>query len=424
MDPAFAIEADHLSKCYTLRHARKDENGMETHELWALKDVSFRIRKGTTVGIIGPNGSGKSTLLQILSGVTKPTSGTVKIRGKVASILDIGAGFHQELSGRENIYLNGQLHGFKRSEIKARFDEIVAFSGIGKFIDEPVKNYSSGMYLRLAFSIMANLDFDVYLLDEVMSVGDAEFMFKAREKIQELYRTSKTIVFVSHNLSELQNQQLYFLLEYGVLREVTERKGLLNDYLEHRLNALEVPVSTKNQEITDLSRYPGSPELIVRKISFNQESDFFRSDLAFTVGIEYEKMTDEDTFDVLLNISDYQDNIILSSSPFVSGDFSSEKPAGRYRYACTIPPHTFNAQVYKLSFFFLKNSSQGLYSVETSEVRNLKQQATVEIPLRLTNVILFKPAFFKNGQPMDFSLLNLSGRLLSGFSWVQDQPHF
>src|SRR5690606_19206903 len=131
--------------------------------------------KGENVGIIGPNGSGKSTLLKILAGVTKPTSGTVDINGRIASILDIGAGFHPELSGKENVFLNGQILGFAKSEIAPKYKEIVEFSGIGKYIDEPVKNYSNGMYLRLAFSIMVHLDFDIYLFDEVMSVGDAEF---------------------------------------------------------------------------------------------------------------------------------------------------------------------------------------------------------------------------------------------------------
>jgi ABC-type polysaccharide/polyol phosphate transport system ATPase subunit len=141
--------------------------------------VNFEIKKGESVGIVGPNGSGKSTLLKILAGITKPTTGKVEVFGRVASILDIGAGFHPELSGRENVLLNGQIHGFSKKEIQSRFDEIVAFSGIEKFIEEPVKNYSNGMYLRLAFSIMAHLDFDIYLFDEVMGVGDEEFRKKS-----------------------------------------------------------------------------------------------------------------------------------------------------------------------------------------------------------------------------------------------------
>lgn len=199
MNSDIAIQVEDLSKCYTLHHPILDGEGSVTRELWALNAVSFEIRKGESVGILGPNGSGKSTLLKILAGVTKPSAGKVTIRGRVASILDVGAGFHPELSGRENVFLNGQLLGFSRKEIEARLDEILEFSGIDRFIEEPVKNYSNGMYLRLAFSIMAHLDFDVYLLDEVLSVGDAAFRNKISQKFNEL--KDKTVVYAFHGLS-------------------------------------------------------------------------------------------------------------------------------------------------------------------------------------------------------------------------------
>lgn len=206
MNNDIAIKVENLSKVFSLRQPRKDDNGNLSHEYWTLKDLSFEIKKGESIGIIGPNGSGKSTLLKILAGVSKPTSGTVKIRGKVASILDIGAGFHPELSGRENVFLNGQIHGFSKKEIEAKFNEIVTFSGIEKFIDEPVKNYSNGMYLRLAFSIMAHLDFDVYLLDEVLSVGDAEFRERIRDFIAKWAKNiSKTFVIVTHDIDSIAN---------------------------------------------------------------------------------------------------------------------------------------------------------------------------------------------------------------------------
>jgi lipopolysaccharide transport system ATP-binding protein len=199
MNNDVAIKVENLSKKYILQHAIKDEQGNDTKELWALKDVSFEIKKGESVGIIGPNGSGKSTLLKVLAGVTKPTGGKVEIYGRVASILDIGAGFHPELSGRENVFLNGQILGFSKNEIHRKFDEIIDFSGIEKFIDEPVKNYSNGMYLRLAFSIMAHLDFDIYLLDEVLSVGDEEFQNKCLHKISTINKLNKTFFITHHN---------------------------------------------------------------------------------------------------------------------------------------------------------------------------------------------------------------------------------
>lgn len=203
LDESIAIKVDGLSKVYQLREQVYDGLGNLTKDHWALKDVSFEVEKGESVGIVGPNGSGKSTLLQILAGITRPTSGSVQIRGRVASILDIGAGFHPELSGRENVYLNGQIHGFTKNEIQNKFADILAFSGIEKFIDEPVKNYSQGMYLRLAFSIMAHLDFDVYLLDEVLGVGDVVFQEKCKSFFLDQRQQSKTIIIVNHNLFEL-----------------------------------------------------------------------------------------------------------------------------------------------------------------------------------------------------------------------------
>lgn len=200
MDNDVAIKVENLSKVFLLRQPQTDENGNVVYENWAIKDISFEIKKGSSVGIIGPNGSGKSTLMKILAGVTQPTSGKISIRGKVASILDIGAGFHPELNGRENVFLNGQIHGFSKKEIERKFDDIVTFSGIEKFIDEPVKTYSNGMYLRLAFSIMAHLDFEVYLLDEVLSVGDQEFQNQCLLKIREINSTGKTFLIIHHNL--------------------------------------------------------------------------------------------------------------------------------------------------------------------------------------------------------------------------------
>lgn len=209
-----AIKISGLSKKYQLQHPIVQKDGSMSKELWALRNIDLEIKKGEHVGLIGPNGSGKSTLLKILSGITKPTSGTAELNGRVASILDIGAGFHPELNGKENVFLNGQLLGFSKNEIKNKFEEIVSFSGIEKFIYEPVKNYSSGMYLRLAFSIMANLDFDIYLLDEVMNVGDEEFRIKTKA----IFQQEKTILLISHNMNEVSDLTQYFIhMKNGVL---------------------------------------------------------------------------------------------------------------------------------------------------------------------------------------------------------------
>lgn len=179
-------------------------NGERDTKFWALKDVSFEVKRGEVVGVIGRNGAGKSTLLKILSRITEPTEGHVQIQGRVASLLEVGTGFHQELTGRENIYLNGAILGMKRSEIQRKFDEIVAFSEVEKFIDTPVKHYSSGMYLRLAFAVAAHLEPEILLVDEVLAVGDAAFQKKCLGKMGEVAKEGRTIIFVSHDLTAIQ----------------------------------------------------------------------------------------------------------------------------------------------------------------------------------------------------------------------------
>ncbi len=169
-------------------------------EFWALSDINLEIHEGETVGIIGPNGAGKSTLLKILSRITSPTCGTMRYRGRLASLLEVGTGFHRELTGRENIFLNGSILGMRRSEITRRLDEIVAFSGVEAFLDMPVKFYSSGMYVRLAFAVAAHLETDILLVDEVLAVGDAEFQKKCLARMDEVTRQGRTVIFVSHNM--------------------------------------------------------------------------------------------------------------------------------------------------------------------------------------------------------------------------------
>jgi lipopolysaccharide transport system ATP-binding protein len=209
------IKVENLSKLYFLGGAKhnslrdaimsfvKNPRRDKKNELWALNDVSFDVKDGETLGIIGRNGAGKSTLLKILSRITKPTRGTAEIRGRVGSLLEVGTGFHQELSGRDNIFLNGAILGMKRAEIEAKFDEIVAFSEIEKFIDTPVKHYSSGMYMRLAFSVAAHLEPEILIVDEVLAVGDVSFQKKCLRKMREVGQTGRTVLFVSHDMQSI-----------------------------------------------------------------------------------------------------------------------------------------------------------------------------------------------------------------------------
>ena len=189
-------------------------------DVWALRDVSFEVKRGEVVGVIGHNGAGKSTLLKILSGITEPTQGRARVKGRVGSLLEVGTGFHNELTGRENIYLNGAILGMKKAEIARKFDEIVAFSEVERFLDTPVKHYSSGMYMRLAFAVAAHLDPEILLVDEVLAVGDAAFQKKCLGKMGEVATAGRTIIFVSHNMaavSALCSRGL--LLERGILQQ-------------------------------------------------------------------------------------------------------------------------------------------------------------------------------------------------------------
>jgi lipopolysaccharide transport system ATP-binding protein len=212
------ISVRDLSKAYTISHAsdcattlaeaiaqrvRHPLRRMERETFWAVKDVSFDVKRGDVVGVIGRNGAGKSTLFKLLSRITPPTAGTIDLYGRVGSLLEVGTGFSAELTGRENIYLNGTILGMKRQEIRARFDEIVEFSGVHAFLDTPVKRYSSGMYVRLAFAVAAHLDPEILIVDEVLSVGDAEFQEKCLGRIREVARNGRTVLFVSHNMTSV-----------------------------------------------------------------------------------------------------------------------------------------------------------------------------------------------------------------------------
>jgi lipopolysaccharide transport system ATP-binding protein len=254
-----AIKIEHLSKMYRLGeinngtlwqdiqtwaaiklkkedpHSKIGENkysGDKDH-FWALKDISFDVKQGDRIGIIGKNGAGKSTLLKILSRITTPTEGTIKIKGKVASLLEVGTGFHGELSGRDNIYLNGAILGMKKRRINEKLDSIIEFSGIEQHIDTPVKRYSSGMYVRLAFAVAAHLDSDILIADEVLAVGDAEFQKKALGKMQDLSTSEgRTVLFVSHNMGAIKHLCNYgILLEKGELKYNCDIQKIIEKYL-------------------------------------------------------------------------------------------------------------------------------------------------------------------------------------------------
>ena len=232
-----------------------------TEEFWALKDVSFEIKQGDRVCIIGRNGAGKSTLLKILSRITEPTTGRVAIKGRVASLLEVGTGFHPELTGRENIYLNGAILGMSKAEIKSKFDEIVAFSEVEKFLDTPVKRYSSGMYVRLAFAVAAHLEPEILVVDEVLAVGDAKFQKKCLGKMGEVATQGRTVLFVSHQMSAIENLcSRTIVLRFGEVSFDGNTKSAVNYYLK------DLEEHTKNIKFAELKR-SGTGELQITGFS-------------------------------------------------------------------------------------------------------------------------------------------------------------
>ena len=256
--------------------------GDEVEEFWALKDVSFEVKRGEVVGIIGRNGAGKSTLLKVLSRITEPSEGRVMISGRVASLLEVGTGFHPELTGRENIYLNGAILGMRRAEIKHRFDEIVAFAEVGQFLDTPVKRYSSGMYVRLAFAVAAYIEPEILVVDEVLAVGDAEFQKKCLGKMRDFSKSGRTVLFVSHNMAAVHALCASgILLDHGRLAFKGTSREAVDRYLEPALSVAAGFRSRALSKHISLIHLEATPK-VVRchgRMVFNVELEASESDL-------------------------------------------------------------------------------------------------------------------------------------------------
>lgn len=252
--------------------------------VWALRDINFEINRGEVWGVVGKNGAGKSTLLKLLSRITTPSTGIIKINGKMASLLEVGTGFHGELTGRENIFLNGAILGMKRKEIASKLDEIVAFAGVEKYIDTPVKRYSSGMYVRLAFAVAAHLDTDILILDEVLAVGDASFQRKCLGKMNDAATNQgKTVLFVSHNLSQVQGLcKKGMLLENGQLKLTGDINRVVSEYVLGNQQASHI-------DITQLPRVgPKSMDFFIRKLNFITDATNITENEPIEFEIEFE----------------------------------------------------------------------------------------------------------------------------------------
>lgn len=312
--------------------------------IWALKDITFDVRQGQALGIVGRNGAGKSTLLKILSRVTDPTEGYGEMRGRVGSLLEVGTGFHPELTGRENIFLNGAILGMTRKEILARFDEIVDFSEVAQFIDTPVKRYSSGMYLRLAFAVAAHLEPEILVVDEVLAVGDADFQRKCLGKMGDVAQQGRTVLFVSHNMSSiLRLTEETLVLEKGKVLLRAPSAEAVDFYLNRGLSKLgerfweedEVPASAA----------PFRPLAIRVRAKDGAVSDTVRSVEPFTIEIEYALEEDLTGLRVGFYLMSTRGEPIFTSFDTDSSELFQAFPArgkGTYTSRCVIPANTLN----------------------------------------------------------------------------------
>jgi lipopolysaccharide transport system ATP-binding protein len=314
-----AISAHSLSKQYDLGEGSLLDfiRGKSSSEkFWALRDVSFEIREHEAVGIVGSNGAGKSTLLKILSRVTAPTQGRARIRGRIGTILEVGTGFHPELTGRENIYLSGTILGMRRSEIDRRFDEIVDFAGVEKFVDTPVKRYSSGMYVRLAFAVAAHLDPDILIVDEVLAVGDVSFQKKCLAKMDSsINQDGRTIIFVSHNMQAIRNLcSRALLLERGSLVADGPVGDVLSRYAAGQQTSFDVRQSSMRNR---LNRTRGHAKITAFSVSSPGQSQHqnwsFNSGEALELNVSYEIQEPIGTLDVVVSFASAGSGEVITS---------------------------------------------------------------------------------------------------------------
>ena len=341
-----------------LHPMRAGSRGNSVEEIWALKDVSFEVKQGDRVGIIGRNGAGKSTLLKILSRITEPTKGRVRIKGRVGSLLEVGTGFHPELTGRENIFLNGAILGMTKAEIKRKFDEIVDFAEIEKFLDTPVKRYSSGMYVRLAFSVAAHLDPEVLLIDEVLAVGDTQFQKKCIGKMKDVRSSSQTILFVSHNMTAVRalcNRAI--LVKQGCLAKDGCPTDVVGEYMDNFSSQSRV------REWKDEEKAPKNSTATIRKVSIcdagGEEIDRVFTDTDFHVEIDYTVNVDGSSVGLTVVFNDSENNCVFGSiNNHEINFYGKSMKKGVYKSICSVPANLFNNGFYFINItIFGKNYS-------------------------------------------------------------------
>ena len=345
--------------------------------VWSLRDINFEIEQGDAVGIIGRNGAGKSTLLKILSKVTQPTTGKIYTQGRIASLLEVGTGFHPEMTGRENIFLNGAILGMTKKEIKRKFDEIVAFSGVERYIDTPVKRYSSGMYVRLAFAVAAHLESEILIVDEVLAVGDAEFQKKCLGKMNDVTKgEGRTILFVSHNLTAIKElcrsgillDQGRSIYTGGIEEAVIEyqKSSLTKSSYFHEGN-LEDALGNENIRILEFSATPENGKLI-------------DVDSGIKVKLKFYNFSPNINLDSTFELRTFEEVVVFHVGKLISQNADSKR--GEYNVEFVIPAGMLNAGNYYFKIIFGKNQSEILYNNEniiSFEVDNVKVGSKTQV---------------------------------------------
>jgi lipopolysaccharide transport system ATP-binding protein len=334
---------------------------LTTEELWALKNISFQVRQGERVGIIGRNGAGKSTLLKILSRVTDPTEGRVFLRGRVGSLLEVGTGFHPELTGRENIYLNGAILGMTKSEIEQKFDEIVAFSEVERFLDTPVKRFSSGMYVRLAFAVAAHLDPEILIMDEVLAVGDTQFQKKCLRKMRQVAGEGRTVLFVSHSMMATQSlcSRVIWLHNGQIVREGNPAQ-VISDYVQS-YGSLQT-----EQTWDDAEKAPGNDAIRVHQVLVKPKDASgdtrITMETAVDVQVEFWNLLPGARLHTTLHV--YTEQLVLA---FTTGSAWEPNwgqrplPKGLFRSTCHIPGNFLNSGVHRISLLVVQNGDTVIF---------------------------------------------------------------
>ena len=363
----------------------------------ALDDINFHVDQGEALGIIGRNGAGKSTLLKIISRITAPTRGAIRIKGRIGSLLEVGTGFHPDLTGRENIFLNGAILGMRKTEVQRKLDEIIDFSGIEKFIDTPVKRYSSGMYVRLAFAVAAHLESEILVIDEVLAVGDAEFQKKCLGKMDSVTDEGRTVLFVSHNMQAIQNFcNRALLLDHG--------QTILNSTPEEAISFyLKSVVKNQTERSWSPAEAPGNEQMRiskawVRKASQSTEYDIFTTQDDLEIGIEFQNhLPGENVYDIALHLENEMGVLVLSTNTF--GKENAPLENGTHLATCTIPANLLNQGTYTISSLrFVVNHKRMVF--ECSDL------------LTFDVIIAADKTFGWIGKP--------SGVILTNFDWVID----